>query len=160
MMSWHCEDGADGLDLVIGDAFGPAWRLQRDARGWIGRATEGDRAIFLGAARLTPHPTLPETTPPAGSLAAEILAAAGFPNPGWMARRDDIAAALRLVAAIEPATADALIALAAGCRPSERAVLDAMAEALRGTPRDADLDGFRGLWPLQGCYTAAADLDT
>lgn len=154
-MNWHCEETGNAIELVISDAFGPAWRLRQGTNGWSGRAAKGGGEAYLTeeCASLAPATELVR------SLTEEILSAAGFPNPVWMRRRAEISAALGLIAALEPGIADALAVISGRCGSAEKQVLDAIASELRREPRNGDVSAYRANWPRHGRYTLPADLD-
>jgi hypothetical protein len=154
-MNWHCEETGSVIELVISDAFCPAWRLRQESNAWIGRAAKTDGEVYLTEESASSAPTNENVR----SLTEEILSAAGFPNPIWISRRAEISAALGLVAALEPGIGDALAAISLRCGPVEQQALDAMARELRREPRNDDFSADRANWPMPGRYTVAADLD-
>lgn len=156
MMNWHCEERGGAIDLVIDDAFGPAWRLQQALRGWSGRAIGTDREIHL--AEENPDLATPHARTHARSLVQDILSAAGFPNPVWMQRHADVTIALRLISAIEPGVANSLASISACCDPIQKRALDGLARKFQPEPRNADIEGIRNKWPRTGHYTLS-DLD-
>lgn len=125
--NWHVEEAGDGIELVLHDWSKPSYRLRGDAAGpWQGRSTTMPQVeVVLEAIEA---PSVPSTGAlQARGLADDLMDAALVPVPGSTPDVADLAAALRLIARIEPGIAHAV------ARRADRLALDfpALSEALR-----------------------------
>lgn len=152
-MNWYCAEVDGAVRLTLTDAFSAIATFKQTSSGrWTSVSTSSG-----GEMQLTTKQAQSAAAPELGlSLTEEILAAAGFPSPHWLDRRDEILCALRLLAAVTPDVAGALAALANrhACLPDpQRRALEDMARELQRGFRGGTLAPARGNWPMPGRYS-------
>lgn len=130
--NWHVEEAGDGLHLVLHDWSKPSYRLKGDAAGpWQGRSTTMPQVEVVLDAIEEPSGQDTEAIHIRG-LADDLMDAALVPVPGSAPDVAGLAAALRLIARMEPGVAHAV------ARRADRLALDlpALSEALRALAQD------------------------